>query len=182
MSILLAFAPFIAFALVDRFVGSLPGLVAGAATAALLIARETLVLRRSPKILEIGTLLLFGGLAVYAASAAPDWSILGVRLRVDVGLLAIVLASLAIGRPFTLQYAREQVGREHWDGVAFRRTNFVISAAWALAFAAIVAADIVMLTMPDVPVRAGVAVTILALAGAAKFTGWYPARAAARTA
>jgi hypothetical protein len=31
---------------------------------------------------------------------------MGVRLRVDGGLLLIVLVSLAIGKPFTLQYAR----------------------------------------------------------------------------
>ena len=64
----------------------------------------------SVKILEIGSLVLFGLLVrVYAGSAAPPWTVATVRLAVDAGLLAIVLVSLAIGRPFTLQYARERV-------------------------------------------------------------------------
>jgi len=60
MGILLGFAPFIAFAILDWAVGPTQGLIAG----------------------------------------APAWSIVGVRLRVDVGLLLIVLVSIAI-RPTT---------------------------------------------------------------------------------
>jgi hypothetical protein len=36
----------------------------------------------------------------------------GVRLRVDAGLLLIVLITLLVGKPFTLQYAREQVPQD----------------------------------------------------------------------
>jgi hypothetical protein len=39
---------------------------------------------------------------------------MAVRLAVDAGLLAIVLASLAAGRRFTLQYARERVPEQYW--------------------------------------------------------------------
>ena len=53
-------------------------------------------------------MFLFGGLAVYALLGGPAWTVIGVRLRVDAGLLLIVLASMAVGRPFTLQYARER--------------------------------------------------------------------------
>ena len=42
-----------------------------------------------------------------------------------------------------------------------------------------VLADLVMLYMPDVPARVGIIVTIVALVGAVKFTGWYPERQAA---
>lgn len=179
MSILLSFAPFIAFALVDRFVGSLAGLVAGAAAAGLLVLHEVLVRRRAPKLLEVGTLLLFAGLAAYAALAAPDWSVLGVRLRVDAGLLLVILFTLAIGRPFTLQYAREQVAPEFWSDPRFLQTNVVISAVWALAFAVLVLADLVMMFWQQVPLRAGIVATVLALVGAARFTAWYPKRATA---
>src|ERR1700760_3174822 len=109
MGILLAFAPFIVFALVDRTVGVTEGLVAGAATSAALLARDWFVLGRSPKILEIGTVMLFGALAAYSLFGSPGWSIMGVRLCVDLGLLLIVLVSIALRQPFTLQYAREQV-------------------------------------------------------------------------
>ncbi|MDB5413729.1 MAG: conserved rane protein of unknown function [Rubritepida sp.] len=176
MGIMLAFAPFIVFAIVDRLVGSTEGLVAGAVVSAALLLRDWLTPGRSPKVLEIGTVLLFGGLALYALLGGANWSIVGVRLRVDAGLLAIVLLSMAIGRPFTMQYAREEVAPEFWDSPEFRRTNYVITGIWALAFAVLVAADLVLLYMPEIPPRASIIATILALVGAVKFTGWYPGR------
>lgn len=176
MGILLAFAPFIAFAVADRLIGSTEGLVAGFAVSAFLLIRDWFSPNRKPKLLEIGTAVLFGALALYTLLAHPVWSIMGVRLLVDAGLLLIVLVSLAIRRPFTLQYAREQVPQELWASQQFLRTNDVITAVWALAFAAMVAADWVLLTMPDVPPRFGIIATVLALVGAIKFTGWYPDR------
>ena len=127
MNILLAFAPFIAFALIDRLVGSTEGLIAGALVAAALLARDWITPGRTPKLLEIGTVLLFGGLALYAVLGGPTWSVIGVRLCVDDGLLLIVLVSMAVGHPFTLQYAREQVAPEFWDSPEFLRTNYVES-------------------------------------------------------
>jgi hypothetical protein len=59
MGTLLAFAPFIVFAIVDRLIGSTAGLFAGAATSAALLLRDCLSDGRSPKVLEIGTFLLF---------------------------------------------------------------------------------------------------------------------------
>lgn len=174
MGMLLAFTPFIVFAVLDRVAGSVAGLISGAVVAAALLLRDWATPGRQPKILEIGTAVLFAGLALYAVLGRPAWSVIGVRLCVDAGLLLVVLASIAAGRPFTLQYAREQVAPELWDRPEFIRTNYVISAAWALAFAVMVAAEAALLTVPGLPTRIGVAAIVLALVGAFKFTGWYP--------
>ncbi len=175
MGILLAFAPFIAFALIDRLSGPTEGLIAGAVVSAALLLRD-LIQGRTAKVLEIGTAILFGGLALYALLGRPSWSVVGVRLVVDAGLLLIVLASLVMRRPFTLQYARERVAPELWGEPEFVRTNYVITAVWALAFAVMVVAELVLLYVPDVPPRAGIVAIVLALVGAVKFTGWYPER------
>jgi hypothetical protein len=174
MGVLLAFAPFVVFAVVDRLIGSTEGLLAGAATSVVLLTRDWISVDRKPKILEVGTTVLFCGLAVYAFIMQPAWSIIGVRLRVDAGLLIIVLITLAVGRPFTIQYAREQVAPEFWESSEFIRTNYVITAVWALAFAVLVIAT--LLYLPDVPPRVGILATIAALVGAIKFTSWYPER------
>ena len=176
MQILLAFAPFIAFALVDRLAGSLAGLITGAAVALVLLARDWMRNKRSPKILDIGTAILFSGLSLYFLVAKPAWSVIGVRLCVDCGLLLIVLVSLAVGKPFTLQYAREQVGREFWETAEFRKTNYVISGVWALAFALMVLAELSILYTPQMPRQFGIILIVVALVGAVKFTGWYPNR------
>ena len=174
MGILLAFAPFIVFAFVDRMAGPLAGLTAGAIVSLILLARDGLVAGRSVKILDIGTALLFAGLVLYSLLAKPTWSVIAVRLCVDSGLLLIVLVSMAVGRPFTMQYAREQVKPEFWGSPQFRRTNYVITSVWALAFAVMVGAELTLLYAPGLPPRAGIIVIILALVGAVKFTGWYP--------
>jgi enhancing lycopene biosynthesis protein 2 len=176
MGILLAFAPFIVFAVLDRIVGPVGALTAGAGVSAALVARDLVGSGRSMKILEFGTLILFSGLALYTALSGADWSVIGVRLCVDAGLLAVVLASMAAGRPFTLQYAREQVSPQLWDRPEFIRTNYVITGAWALAFLVMVAAEMALLYVPGLPPRAGIVAIIVALVGAIKFTGWYPER------
>ncbi len=178
MRILLAFAPFIAFALVAHFVGDTEGLVTGALVAAALLLRDFLSAGRSPKILEIGTVILFSGLAIYTVLAGPDWSVASVRLRVDAGLLLIVLVSLAARKPFTLQYAREQVAKELWDRPEFIRINYVITAVWAGAFAVMVLADLLLLYVPEVPAGVGLFLTVAAIVAAVKFTSWYPKRKA----
>ena len=175
LGILLAFAPFLGFALIDRLSGPTEGLIAGAVVSAALLLRD-LIQGRTAKVLEIGTAILFGGLALYALLGRPSWSVVGVRLVVDAGLLLIVLASLAMRRPFTLQYARERVAPELWGEPGFVRTNYAITAVWALAFAVMVVAELVLLYVPDIPPRAGIVAIVLALVGAVKFTGWYPER------
>ncbi len=174
MGILLAFAPFIAFAVLDRLVGPVEGLIAGALVSATMLLRDWMSPGKTPKILEVGTVLLFGGLALYAVAGGPTWSVIGVRLLVDAGLLLIVLISIALRRPFTLQYAREQVAREFWDSPRFIHTNYVITGVWALAFLVLVIADFALLYRPDLPPRFGIIATVLALVGAIKFTSWYP--------
>jgi hypothetical protein len=163
MNLLLAFAPFIVFVIVERLVGILAGLAAGAVAAAALLMRDLVTPGRSPKLLEAGTLLLFGGLTLLQLALGEPWSIADVRLRVDAGLLLIVLLTMVLGRPFSLQYARERVAPEHWDQPGFVRVNYVISAAWALAFGVLVVADVVIDVMPGLPRMGGVVAIVAAL-------------------
>ncbi len=174
MGMLLAFALFIVFAVITTFTGATAGLGSGAAVAATLFARDILMPGRQVKMLEAGTLVLFGAMAAYALVANPAWSVMAVRMRIDGGLLAIVLVTLAVGRPFTLQYARAQVAPELWGSAAFVRTNYVITAVWALAFAVMTAAEFALVYVPAVPHRVGVIAVVMALVGAFKFTSWYP--------
>jgi hypothetical protein len=175
MGILLGLAPFIAFFALMRLVSPLAGLAAGLVASLLLGVRmwwrgETI------KILEIGSLILFAGLTLYTLVAAPAWSVASVRLVVDAGLLAIVLVSLAIGRPFTLPYARERVPKEFWAAPRFLHANRVITSVWAAAFAVLVGADAAAEYLPAVPLTVDVVASILAFAGAVAFTSWYPAK------
>lgn len=81
------------------------------------------------------------------------------------------------GRPFTLPYAREQVDPAYWNSPRFLRTNYIITAVWAGAFAVILAADVAALLLPNLPSNVGFNANILAVFGAGIFTTRYAKRA-----
>jgi hypothetical protein len=175
VSILVSLAPFAVFFSLMRLVSPLAGL-AGALLASLALCLRMWWRAETVKILEVGSLVLFALLSGYTWLAAPRWTVATVRLAVDGGLLAIVLVSLAIGRPFTLQYARERVPEAFWALPLFHATNRIISGVWGLAFAVLVAADAAAEYLPAVPIWLDVAASVAAFVGAVWFTRWYPAR------
>jgi hypothetical protein len=176
MTFLIAFAPFIVFAVLMRTVSVRVGLLAACVLAASLVARD-LARGRHPKMLEAGSAALFGGLAAVSFVPGVHWTTAGVRLVVDTGLLVMALGSLALGRPFTLQIAREQVPPELWNTEVFLQVNRAITGVWAAAFAVLVAADAAAEFLPQVPLAADVGATLFALAAAIAYTRLRSARA-----
>jgi hypothetical protein len=158
-----------------RSVSPVAGL-SGALVASVLLCLRTRRLGKAAKVLELGSLILFGLLVGYTLIAMPHWTVARVRLAVDSGLLAIALVSLAIDRPFTLQYARERVPEALWATPVFLTTNRIITAVWAGAFAVHVAADAAAEYVPAIPLTIDIAASIAAFLGAVWFTRWYPAR------
>ena len=64
MNILLAFSPFLVFVVLQRLTGVETGLLGAVAMSLLLLANDAVIRRTMPKVLEIGTVLLFGALAL----------------------------------------------------------------------------------------------------------------------
>jgi hypothetical protein len=182
MQMLLAFVPFVVFALLTRVTGVDLSLWAAAAVSLGLVVRDRVAAGGSIKVLEAGTVLLFGSLALYTTLTQAQWSIVGVRIVVDVGLLAIIVASMAFRRPFTLQYARQQVSAEVQNSPLFWHVNYTITAVWAAAMAVVVAVDLALECVPDMPLWIGTLVLVAALYGAFYFTRWYPAHRTRRAA
>lgn len=175
MKIMLGFLPFVAFALASALGYSKLGLLAGALIAAASIVRDVIAPGRKPKMLEIGTFVLFSALAVFAWTVDMALSIALVRICVDGGLLLIVLMTIVIKKPFTLEYAKERVDASLWNNPSFLHTNMMVSAAWAVAFAVIVLADVALWRN----VLSGRLITLIivgALYAAIRFTTWYPRR------
>jgi hypothetical protein len=154
MGILLGFAPFIVFALLSRFVPASVSLWASAAVSAALV--------------------LFALLGLYTSFTHRAWDVPTVRSVIDGGLLLIILQSLLVRRPFTLQYAREQVPAAAQSSATFVRTNYIITAVWALAMAIIVIADLAMHFVTRLPVQVESVAIVGALCSAFWFTKWYP--------
>ena len=64
------------------------------------------------KILGAGSVATFAAVGCYVWLVAPGMSVAAVKFSVDAGVLLAVLLSIAIRRPFTLQYALEAVDAE----------------------------------------------------------------------
>jgi hypothetical protein len=173
LNIAIGFAPYIAFFLGMRLISVAAGLWGALAIAVLIVIRGR-ASGGSVKILEIGAFPLFAALAVFTSVTRFDWDVMSVRLVVDAGLLVVILASLAIGQPFTMQYAREQVARELWDHPLFKSINRDITLAWAAAFVVLVAAHAAVVFGGGVPLAADVVVTVIVLVAAVRFSAWYP--------
>jgi hypothetical protein len=173
VDIFLGFAPYIAFFVALKLVAIETALWAAACVAVLLTGRNW-ARSGALKVLEIGNIVVFTAVAAFTSAEHWNWTLTGVRLAVDCGLLAIVLASLAIDRPFTLQYAREQVPQEVWTNPLFLSVNRRITWVWAAAFAAMVAAHAAVVVAPGTPVSMDLGVTVVALSGAFYFTRRYP--------
>jgi uncharacterized membrane protein len=182
MNVLLGLAPFIAFFVLARSIGAAAGLWAAAAIALALLARARLRGQTEVKVLEAGAAVLFVGLALIASLVGSDWSVLEVRVFVDLGLVAITLGSILVGRPFTLQYAREQVPPERWTHPLFLAANRRISAVWAFAFVVETVCSALIAWAPDVPPMLPLVANVLALLAAIVFTAEYPRRLRARNA
>jgi hypothetical protein len=128
---------------------------------------------RSVKILGAGSACLFVALGCYNALVDSGWSSSAVKLAVDIGVLTITLGSLAIRRPFTLQYAREIVSPGTTESPDFRRLNYVITWAWSVACLLMATGNILMIYVPGMPFWAGIAIATAARFAALYFTAWY---------
>lgn len=90
-----------------------------------------------PKLFEVGTLLINLGLMIYEFVAEPsrDWSRNWTSVIIQGSLLVVVLFTILIKKPFTLQFAMEKVPEQFWESETFFTVSYIISWVWALQFA-----------------------------------------------
>jgi hypothetical protein len=175
VNLVIGFVPFILFALCVPLSDDLALWIAFAA--AFVVGMRSFLETRVLKTFDAGNTVLFGVLAFYKGFIQPGLPFGTLLLAVDGGLLTIMLASLLLHEPFTLQYAREQVAHEDWQSPAFLHTNYVVTSVWVAALVVMTAADAAAAFFAQVPVTAAMATGLVALAAALTFSLRYPAYA-----
>jgi magnesium-transporting ATPase (P-type) len=179
----MGFAPWILVSVVEgpgRV--ALAGALGGALALLICVAGAAVGVR--PKLLDVAAIIFFAALALVAALASPStqhWLGLWSAELCNVIIAAIAGLSLAVGKPFTLQYAREQTERKYWNSPLFLRINYVITAVWSAAFLLIAIVGYIgdgPLHQPD-NIWTGWIIQIALIVLAIKFTGWYPDHATA---
>jgi hypothetical protein len=173
MTIFLILAPFGAFALLMLVTSAQISLFASAAICLAVIGID--VYRgRSIKVLGAGCVVLFTGLGAYVTLVDPNLSHSAVKLTIDVGVLAISLASLIIGKPFILQYALEEVDAETAKLPGFKKAVYLITWAWNAAFVLMIIGNVLTIYVPGLPLWSSLVIAFAARNSAAYFTTWYP--------
>jgi hypothetical protein len=178
MGILLGFAPFIIFALLTGL--SVDLALWAALSAAFVVAIRDFAQTRILRSLDVGSVVLFAALALYAGFIQPGISVQAVRLAVDGGLLLLVCAAMLSGDPFANIPAKGSA-RQDFDGARrFVRGNYIVAGVWALAFAVMTVADAAATFNRTFPLTLDVAAGLAALTAAVVFTARFPTSFPAR--
>lgn len=173
MTVFLILAPFGSFALLMLVTSAEISLLAAAAICLAIIGID--VYRgRSIKMLGAGSVVVFAGLGAYVALVDPNLGHSAVKLMADIGVLAISLASLAIRKPFVLQYALEEVDAETAKLPGFKKAIYIITWAWTGAFVLMIVGNVLTIYVPGLPLWSGLLIAFAARNSAAYFTTWYP--------
>lgn len=141
--------------------------------------------QRSLKLLAVVDVVcfaLFLTAGFVATAAQKNWLETWFGEISNIILVVVVVASMLLRRPFTMQYAKEETPPEHWSSPLFIRINYVITGGWALAFliSAIVGyyGDAVLHNNNNI--WTGWIIQTGADLVAVQFTSWYPRYAQAR--
>lgn len=142
---------------------------------------------RSLKLLTVVDVIFFAGLLIFVLLIDPTgkaWLETWIGEISNITLVLIAVGSMLVRKPFTLQYAREQVDRKYWHLPTFLHTNYMITGVWAGAFLVSAIAgfygDAVLRNSDNI--WTGWVIQIGAIIVALQFSEWYPDVARARVA
>jgi hypothetical protein len=174
LKLLLAFAPWLAFLIIAS--NSLLRLKIGLLVALVLsVGMGVTRLHRG--------VILWSGLAFFTCTtiAVVGFNDMWTARHMGVlanGMLAISSwLTVAIGKPFSLDYARAHADPAVWNQPAFIRTNVIITSVWATVFVANALLAWGKMESLLFPQWGYEAVSYSMLIGAAAFTTWYPTHA-----
>ncbi|OGT07502.1 MAG: hypothetical protein A2X78_00455 [Gammaproteobacteria bacterium GWE2_37_16] len=94
-------------------------------------------------------------------------------ILVNSALVCVALGSLAIGKPFTLQYARAEVAKEKWQHPVFIFINQVLTFVWGMSFLFNLSVNVIHKIHPYSNLIVSMLVNGSTL-GALFFTIWFP--------
>ena len=168
---LLCFSPWLAFLIIAR--GSLLQVkIALVVAFALTIVMGITKLHRG--------VLLWAGLAFFAGASIAvigfdnSWTERHLGVLANGALAVATILGMAIGRPFTLDYAKSHTDPALWENPAFLRANYALTGVWGAAFAVNLLFAWGKMEGFALPALAYELLTYAILIGAAWITSWYP--------
>ncbi|MCV7348288.1 hypothetical protein BST42_03085 [Mycolicibacterium rhodesiae] len=176
VKLLVSFAPWIAFLIIAR--DSMARVEIGLVAAlALSVVMAVLKLHRGV-IMWVG-LVFFTAATVAVLGFHSVWAVRHLGVLANGALALGSWITLAIGKPFTLEYARAHTDPSKWNNPQFIRVNVLLTSVWATVFTvnAVLAWTMMKHLLTEL---AGHTASYVTLIGAAVFTSWYPKRVRAK--
>lgn len=129
-------------------------------------------------ILQWGSLIFFASCAVLVNGLKIIWLAENMDILANSFLAGIVWFSIAVKKPFTLQYARRELPKDLWNDVYVVRTCIDIAIVWAcLMTVSAVMSFIKHGHLIQLPHWAYFYISIISMVFGAGFTVWYKKRA-----
>lgn len=133
---ILGFVPFVLFALLANVSHDLALWAAFAAAFALALRDFA---QRHIRLFDLGSLVIFGAVVLFAGFVRPDISVALARLIVDLGFASLALLSLALRNPLTLPDEPARADNHARSNV--RRRDYALTTFWVLDFLLMAGAD-----------------------------------------
>ncbi len=171
VKLVLAFAPWLAFLLIAQ--GSMLRLKAGLLVALSLCVVMGLARLHRGIILWVG-LLFFSAATLAVVGFENLWTVQYMGILANGTLACSTWLTVALKKPFTLEYSREHTAPSLWNDPLFIRSNMLITSAWGLAFtlnAVLAWGKLERLVLPEWGYEV---VSYSILAATVAFTTWYP--------
>jgi len=169
--LLLAFAPWISFLIIAR--DSLFRLKLGLLVALVLVVVMGITRLHRGIILWAG-LLFFTYATVAVVLLNNMWIAQHMGVMANGALAVSTWLTIAIKKPFTLDYARDHTDPSLWDNPLFIRTNVIIASVWGLIFSVntiLAWGKIKHFILSELGYEV---ITYTLLIGTVAFTTWYP--------
>jgi hypothetical protein len=168
---LLVFAPWIAFLVIAG--GSLFRLELGIIVAAILTVVMIVTRLHRGVIMWVG--IIFFSYALVAVVLLNNmWTVRHMGILANGALAAGTWVSIAMRRPFTLEYAREHTDPSLWNSPLFLQTNYLLTLMWAVAFSINAALAWQKSVAPAMPGWAYESISYGLLVSAMFISTWYP--------
>ncbi|ABE39810.1 conserved hypothetical protein [Rhodopseudomonas palustris BisB5] len=169
--ILISFAPWLSFLIIAR--DSLLRVEIGLSVALALTVLMGLLRLHRGIILWVGV-AFFGGATIAVIGFNDSWTLRHLGILANGALALGAWLTIALGKPFTLDYAKEHVDPSLWNDPKFIRINVLMTAVWASAFtvsAVLAFGKMEQFALSELGYEL---ISYAILISTAIFTAWYP--------
>lgn len=125
-------------------------------------------------VLSWGTLVFFILIFIAVVLFKNYWIAKYIWLLSNGALAIIVWLSILLRKPFTIQYAKEQVPQDKWQHPLFYKINYLISGVWGITFLIYEGLNIIRVYQPSLNGWVYEIATYLPSVFAVWITTWFP--------